>query len=44
VVGAVLVRHAGADHAVALHLGPDEVFALSLLSLSASSGPRAAVA
>lgn len=43
-VGAVLVRHASADHAVALHLGPDEVFALSLLSLSASSGPRAAVA
>ncbi len=43
-VGAVLVRHRGSDHPVALHLGPDEVFALSLLPLSSSSGPRAAVA
>ncbi len=43
-VGAVMVRHGGVDHAVALHLGPDDVFALSLLPLSASSGPRAAMA
>ncbi len=42
-VGAVLVRHAGIDHAVALHLGQDDVFALSLLPLAASSGPSAAM-
>lgn len=43
-VGAVLVRHAGIDHPVALHLGSNDVFALSLLPLSASNGPRAAMA
>lgn len=43
-VGAVMVRHGGVDHPVALHLGHDSVFALSLLPLSASSGPRTAMA
>lgn len=43
-VGAVLVRHGGVDHPVALHLQADTLFALSLRPLPASSGPRPAMA
>lgn len=40
-VGAVLVRHDGRDHAVALHLASDEVFALSLVPEATHHDPRA---
>jgi acyl transferase domain-containing protein len=43
-VGAVMVRHEGHDHPVALHLGPDEVFALSLVPEAAQRDPRATLA
>ncbi|MGQ3058353.1 MAG: hypothetical protein ACT6T0_14285, partial [Nevskia sp.] len=44
-VGAVLVRHGGTDHPVALHLQADALFALSLRPLpTSSSGPRPAMA